>query len=365
MISIIEGKPGTGKTYFAVTKIVSYLQEGRDVQTNIEINLDLLPEGQSEHLHELETTSANWYQKTLEGAVVFVDEFQNIEKDDAREIKKFQQYLSTHRHRRQDWYLISQSYMNISVNTRRYCERVESLLNIKSLSLPWPLSIKGDDLQTFLEGWGIDRQVVRVRRGLLSLNKAEWEEDADVFTITPEIGALYNSQTLSLIKEDRPAPIEKGDKKGAVLWLFKRYWKKWAFRVSYTTILLGLAVTTWGSLKSGSLTNKLFSPKFQAQKKEVEEVAGDSAPIQQHKEATSALIKATSRGVGIIKGGPINEEGKIGFFDVKKNIIRGKNEYGDYYEEVGRARIMPSATLSSDGVRDFDPRKYKGLSFNE
>ena len=159
MISIIEGKPGTGKTYYAVTKITSYLEEGRDVQTNIEINVALLPLDQREHLHELDTNSANWYQKTLEGAVVFVDEFQNIEKDDSREVKKFQQYLSTHRHR-------------------------------------------------------------------------------------------------------------------------------------------------------------------------------------------------------------INEEGKIGYFDVKKNQIRGKNENGAYYEVPGRARVVPRATLSSDGVRDFDPREYKGLSIN-
>lgn len=39
MISVIEGRPGTGKTVFLVMKIVNYLNRGLHVYTNVDLNL--------------------------------------------------------------------------------------------------------------------------------------------------------------------------------------------------------------------------------------------------------------------------------------------------------------------------------------
>lgn len=300
MISLLIGKPGSGKSYHATREILRLLatdikrKASRKVYTNVSLNIDevnlyLTAElGQevdvSERVIVLEddffvfdrsaVTASDyqtfnqgvkktqlirddslgyWWNRFENDAVIIIDEIQRFlggnSKGDRSVVSSIAVYFSTHRHRRHEIILISQALTNIPLEIRKYAETVLEVFNAKSLSLPFPLSIQGRDIEIFLKGWGVQRQVYRVKKGILDIARphiVEFQGEAEVVATSPAVYACYQSHTLKesdpskvfVSDSDLPFELGPGQRWRAVKWIVKKYFPSVAFKV----VLVILAV---------------------------------------------------------------------------------------------------------------------------
>lgn len=293
MISILIGKPGSGKSYHATKEILKLLENdirrnaSRKVYTNIALNIEEVNIYLSTELGEEVDVSSRvvllddsffvfdrslvresdfktfnqgirrtqvvrddslgyWWNRFENDAVIIIDEIQRFvggtSKDDRSVVSSIAVYFSTHRHRRHDIILISQALTNIPLEMRKYAEVVYELFNAKSLSLPFPISVSGRDLEILFKGLGLNRQVYRVRRGLLDIGRphiVDFQGEAEVVTTSPNIYRCYNSHTLAKDKSavfisdsDLPFKLGPGQKWRAIKWFLGKYWFNWVIKIA-------------------------------------------------------------------------------------------------------------------------------------
>ena len=282
MISIVIGKPGSGKSYHIVKylfdEFCSMARTGitRNIYTNISLNIDeinkavkkktnvsldvkplinflsdkdlrydasRLREGDlqivirgSKKSQEVALDSpAFFWNRIKNDSLIVIDEIQKylggIKDVGESEKQSLVEYFSLHRHRKQDWIFLTQALMSLTVEVRRVSEVVYEVFNAKSMTLPWPLSIPMRDVEILMKGFGVYNQVYRVRRGLLDgTYKVEYDKGADVCKMDKSIFVLYQTHTLSkdstaALVSDSKLPFELGEGSGrrAVLWFIRKH----------------------------------------------------------------------------------------------------------------------------------------------
>ena len=234
MITIVVGKPGAGKSYDTTDRLandlVGRIRQGGEIPqicTNLRLNEDnfdaYLKKYSKKEVH-VEITILDddflsrpcWWLDLPPNSRIILDEAQfyfSKARISQQENQNLIETLSTHRHRRQDWILLTQSLTTLSTDVRRYCENVIEVLNAKSISLPWPLSISVRDIQVLLWGFGVRSQIYRTREGLLEgTYKVAWEGELIVKRTTREIYSLYRSTER---KESGDSALPYADGKGA------------------------------------------------------------------------------------------------------------------------------------------------------
>ena len=261
MLTIIEGKPGSGKSYYATLQISEVVKQRRKIYTNLSLNLDALSAyvgfDASQYVTLLDDdflkqdksflviggkkpptdSKYYWWNRFDNGALIVIDEIQRILMKTPEKLDQpLTDYFSKHRHRKQDWIFITQHMTGLSVVVRRNVEKVKSVLNAKSQRLPFPLWINGEDVQTLLHAFGVDRQVFRVKQGYLEgTYRVKYDDGYEIVQIRPEIFALYSTHTLDSNsgQSDRPLPYaQTGNiKLNAVLWFLKKYAPGVGFRL--------------------------------------------------------------------------------------------------------------------------------------
>lgn len=231
MITIVIGKPGSGKSYDTVSRLaddmvdrINRSAELPTIVTNLKLNLDAFTEYVAKQtkkevdfqiitLTDEDLNEYCWWRNLPENSRIILDESQfywSSRKIDQAEQQNLIETLSTHRHRRQDFILLTQSLTSLSVDIRKYAENVVEVLNAKSLTLPFPISIPLRDVYTLMWAFGSRRQLYRTREGLLEGTfKVAWEGELKICHTSPKIYALYRS-TDSKQSGDNALPFADG-----------------------------------------------------------------------------------------------------------------------------------------------------------
>ena len=256
-LSVIFGKPGAGKSYFAVTKIVSEIEDycraelvsgvehKRKIYTNLPLKRDAIndyiskkigrPVDAAKYIEVLEenffieeTTPGkfkkiDWWEKFPEGAFIVIDEVQfylsnSKDSGDGAYLKDFQLYISTHRHRKHDLIFLTQHTDNINKVCLNMAQDAYHVVNIKGRVLPW-LGIPFADFQVLLEAFGYKNQYANILYGNY-LGRAFKPESTLHILLSPDIYRLYKSHNND-DGEDRPSlQLSRGR---AVLWFLRRH----------------------------------------------------------------------------------------------------------------------------------------------
>jgi len=134
MITVIEGRPGTGKTVFLVYKILKYLSYGYTVYTNIDLETSLLSDDYMSRLHHIE--SLDDIMELREGKIVLdeVQTYLNSRNWDKLDIR-FQLLLQQHRKRGLDIIGATQSVKRADVVFRELVHYFYSVKKIFSVKL--------------------------------------------------------------------------------------------------------------------------------------------------------------------------------------------------------------------------------------
>ena len=274
MLTLIFGKPGSGKSYYAVERIANSLvdfvgaelrsgAQPRRVYTNLILNFDALSKYVSDRVGERVEISDyivpldeefflgpnksphfEWWNQFEEGAYIVIDEVHHYlgadaDRGDREYLVAWRNYISTHRHRKHDLTLITQHTDNIQRSVLCMAENAYHIINIKSLVLPF-LGIPFADLDVVKEAWGIKHQYIQIYYGCY-VGRVFRHESIFRELLKPEIYALYQSHTLAKAGEevsDRPS-LNLG-RLGSLWWLFKRH----AFQLSMKAVGVYLAVMT-------------------------------------------------------------------------------------------------------------------------
>ena len=180
-----------------------------------------------------------WWDRIPDDALIVLDEAHNhlgVEYAYVNKIETFRamrKYFSQHRHRRHDWILITQAKNNLSNQILVLCEQAIHVFNAKTLTLPFPISIPMEDIETLLKGFGVKNQVYRIRVGTYDNRRVVFDGPVQAFAMTSEIFALYKSNTMAADKidvvGDRALPF-KGPI-GGILWFAKRHVPHLALKV--------------------------------------------------------------------------------------------------------------------------------------
>ena len=294
MISIVIGKPGSGKSYHITRYIVDYLtklakkkETKRVIFTNISLNLvnlqkyfdergikinvshfvKLLTEDDlcfnPDYLQDGEVkeekrgarkyrvispgSQAFFWNRFPDDALIIIDEVQkyigSVKEYGESENQSLVEYFSLHRHKKHDWIFLTQALLSLSLVVRRVSERVQEVFNSKFMTLPFPISIPFRDIQILLRGFGIENQVYRVRDGLLENSyRVVYEGPTEVVPMTKEIFALYQTHTLKKDDDDTGADSELPFDLGRGAWFRALKWfigKHW-FHLTLKALIIAL-----------------------------------------------------------------------------------------------------------------------------
>ncbi len=300
-IKIIYGKPGSGKSYHAVKTLVGILCDWARVEketgepyaqrlfTNLSFNRDAVrayvdknagvdfdvdrylnildddfftppvakrdEKGQFVYDKQGEQQFDFWWDKFPDDALIVIDEIHKLLGSEFAYIKAVQEtaalrnYMAQHRHKRHDWILITQDKDQIARPVLRMSEEAVHVFNMKTMTLPFPISIPMADVETFLKGFGVTRQVYRVRAGTYgsSGNKVTYDGPIQVVVMSQEIFALYQSVTMASSKlditGDRALPFV--GRWGAVRWFAMKHGPHLALKTFCAVFIFGAVYDTF------------------------------------------------------------------------------------------------------------------------
>lgn len=288
-LSVIFGKPGAGKSYFAVLKISEYLEDfcrseiqtglehERKIYTNLPLRLDEIDDYISDRLGKVVKASkyiclldddffveknasgklvkVDWWEKIPEGALIVIDEVQHYlssSKDEGGAyLKDFQLYISTHRHRRHDLIFLTQHTDNINKVCLNMAADAYHVINIKGRVLPF-FGIPFADIDVVKQAWGYDQQYANILYGNY-LGRAFKAESTLHILLKPDIYNLYKSHFSS---ESSDRPSLHLTKFGSVVWFLRRHLWHLFFKAVLVWLVLHL---TWNVICKLPLTlsNKL------------------------------------------------------------------------------------------------------------
>lgn len=291
MLNIIQGKPGSGKSYLAVKKIADLLtnlvedekrtghQCVRRVYTNIQLiltEIDTYVEHvtmsgirASKYITLLDNSFfwevgpdgvnqlSEWWDKFADGAFIVIDEVQyylasnsNDKKADGYN-KNFELYISTHRHKAQDIIFITQHQDNILRSCLSMSEGTYIVTNYKNFILPW-LGIPVSDFDVVRHAWGSDSQAANVQYGLF-VGRAYHRQSSEIMVMEQSIFNLYKSHNNNI---DSDRPNLNLSKIGSIFWLIRRHALQLSIKIIFVVVFLVLVLSLFKSVPAAF--GKLF-----------------------------------------------------------------------------------------------------------
>jgi hypothetical protein len=255
MLTIIAGKPGSGKTYHMMSLLTDNLTDwvryenkhgqpfDSTLQTNIVINIEGLNETISKRIGKTVDVSpyinycddkffhddscVYWWNKFPLKSLIVIDEvhqylgksFEYGSIDIETELINF---LSTHRHGQQELYFLTQHIDQFANQILGIADTLLEIVNVKSLHLPFPLSIPMSDIDELKRAFGIKTQYYQANVGNFRGKAVKWSGATSRHLMSNEIYRVYKSHTKSEESSDRPSldmsPIE------GLIWFARRHW---------------------------------------------------------------------------------------------------------------------------------------------
>lgn len=300
MLNIIQGKPGSGKSYLAVKKIVDLLinlvedekRTGREsvrrVYTNIQLNLteiDTYCENvtytgicASKYVTVIDNSFfwkvgpdgnnqlCDWWEKFPDGAFIVIDEVQyylasnsNDKKSEGYN-KDFELFISTHRHKAQDIFFITQHQDNILRSCLSMSEGTFIVTNFKNFILPW-LGIPVSDFDVVRHAWGHDSQAANVQYGLF-VGRAFHKQSSQILVLEDSIFKLYKSHNNNI---DSDRPNLNLSRFGSIFWLIRRHALQLSIKLIIIVCFVVLVLSLFRSVPAAF--GKLFGGAQKTEKK--------------------------------------------------------------------------------------------------
>ncbi len=229
MIELLEGVPGSGKSYHAVkTKLLAWVRAGRRVYVYVEgFYLDRLALFEGVDVQVLEQQITLW--QTVEdvkaglltvepGSAVFIDEVQTVFRAKEKADPEVLRWLETHRHRGIDIVMMCQQYGQLTLGVNRLVEATTKFRRLDRFGLK-------NRYQAFVRGNPEELEVIRMFTGRYE----------------PKVYAYYSSYSSGAIRETtRGGSILKSP--------------------SIIIGLVGLTVAGWWFLYGGWITGAKVAP---------------------------------------------------------------------------------------------------------
>jgi hypothetical protein len=255
MLTIIAGKPGSGKTYHMMSLLTDNLTDwiryenkhgqpfDSTVQTNIIINIEGLNETISKRIGKEVDVSPYihycddkffrdenrvfWWQKFPPKSLIVIDEVhqylgKTVEYGSLDVEAELINFLSTHRHGQQELYFLTQHIDQFANQILGIADVLLEIVNVKSLHLPFPISVPMSDIDEVKRAFGIKTQYYQANVGNFRGKAVKWSGATSRHLMSEEIYRVYKSHTKSEESSDRPSldmsPIE------GLIWFARRHW---------------------------------------------------------------------------------------------------------------------------------------------
>ena len=294
-ISIVVGKPGSGKSYYAVSKIAEMVvdwcefekrngkKHDRVLYTNLFLNLDgfqsyidkrvgegidvqyYLHHVDDDFFYEKSSDSARvprrWWEEIPNGAYIVVDEvhqYMPTQGTGAKDyMQMFTEYIATHRHREHDLMMITQHTDTIHKNILCMATDIYHVVNVKNKVFPF-LNIPFSDFDVVKRAFGCERQFANILYGNY-IGRAVKIQSQFSIVLKPEIFDLYKSHIFSESGEDRPDL--KLSRFGAIRWFIRRHWFHLGIKLGLVFCAFKLVLFMFSELPGivGSSAGKLIS----------------------------------------------------------------------------------------------------------
>jgi archaellum biogenesis ATPase FlaH len=387
MLSVIEGKPGSGKSCFCTSILVRNLEDWvrysfeknerypRRLLTNIPLQIDPINTYLSERIGQSVDVSdyvyifeqgyfyregvnldeakkmdrVQWWKKFEKGDFVAIDEVHQIlgaesSKVDAEYHESFRDFISTHRHAANDFIFITQHTRNIHKDILAMAEDCYKIINVKSKTLPL-LGIPFADIDVVKESFGIKHQYANVLHGTYE-GMAFRKDSKSSFLLRPELFALYQSHTN--IKEGKAAdrPSYNFTPFGAILWFIRRHFFGVFFRILILALVIYICYITVLSLP------KIFQSAFKAG------IPTEILDRPEKKEVTENKVKTRSVDVSTTPVPPspplppaIPDDLVTGYLRDGVITNRGIIRVGEILNKGGQPRMIESVDFKSGRIR--------------
>jgi len=142
MISVVQGRPGTGKTVFLVSEIIRMASRGLDVYTNVEVKFPLA-DRRNKFIHRIESLEDILHLREGEIVLDEVQTYLNSRNWDKLDIR-FQLLLQQHRKRGLNILGATQSVTRVDVVFRQLVQRfydVRRVFIVKLFGKPFGLFV--------------------------------------------------------------------------------------------------------------------------------------------------------------------------------------------------------------------------------
>lgn len=260
MLNLIVGKPGAGKSYYLVYRLYkdicdivdNYIKTGvsiREIYSNIPLNKENILEQLKKdgykvfnldfiHIVNDDFFTGFWWDKFGEGSLIVVDEVQfylsnHISKDKEGELylQRFEEWVSTHRHKQQDIYFLTQHPDNVQKSVLNMAEGCFQIQNIKNKVIPY-LGIPVSDIDVVREAFGSRQQWIHVVYGLY-VGRAFKKESVQPLLLEQKYFSMYKSH----FKGDSDRPTVNRSRLGSILWFIRRHF--WHLSIKALCVYFG------------------------------------------------------------------------------------------------------------------------------
>jgi len=157
MIEMLEGVPGSGKSYYAVSeRLLKWVRAGRRVYVSIDgFYLDRLALFEGVEMAVLETQITLWHSgedvkagllQVEPGSAVLIDEVQTVFRSKDKTDPQLLRWLETHRHRGIDLVLMCQQYGQVTLGVNRLVEATTKFRRLDRFGLKnrYQASVRGN-----------------------------------------------------------------------------------------------------------------------------------------------------------------------------------------------------------------------------
>jgi hypothetical protein len=383
MLTVIEGKPGSGKTCFCTSMLVKYLEDWvrygieknerypRRLLTNIPLRVEAINDYLTERIGErvsvtdyvylLEQTyfyregldlkdlrkeaRVKWWEKFENGDFVAIDEVHQIlgaesSRVDTEYHESFRDFISVHRHSMNDFIFITQHNRNIHKDILAMAEDCYKIINVKSKTLPL-LGIPFADIDVVKESFGIKHQYANVLHGVYE-GMAFRKDSTSSFLLRPEFYNLYQSHTK--VKEgkafDRPSynftPL------GSIIWFIRRHFFGVFFRALILCFMIYICYATVISMP------KIFQSAFKSGiPNEVLDKPDKKAVVTKNDDKSNLPVVSPA-----LPSPPVIPDDVITGY-LRDGVIcnRGIVRVGEILQHKGQPRMIESVDFKSGKVR--------------
>ena len=238
MLTIIAGKPGSGKSYHMSKLLVdmledwvrSELKEGHPYDSTVWSNIVFRVEGLNSVISKRVGQSVDvskyvnfcdasffsdvectyWWSKFPPKAVVIIDEVhfylgRKVEYGSLDLEQELVNWISTHRHTQQALYFLTQHTDQFTNSILGIADQLLEIVNMKSMVLPFPISVPMADLEELKTSFGIKTQYYQANVGNFRGKAVRWQGASHRHLMSPEIFSVYKSHDAGMEESDRPS----------------------------------------------------------------------------------------------------------------------------------------------------------------